>query len=51
VQSHKIHQNTARIACLIDNMVICSSFLRAVFGVIYHPLMNRYRPPSQVPTA
>jgi hypothetical protein len=31
---HKVRQNTARIDRIIDNMVICRTFLRSVFTVI-----------------
>jgi hypothetical protein len=37
IQYRKTWQNTARIARIIDNMVICSTFVRSVFtNIITH---------------
>jgi hypothetical protein len=43
---HKTRQNTAHIT---DKVCICRAFMRSIHGVVYRPLMDRYRPPRQVP--
>jgi hypothetical protein len=47
----KASRNTARIARTVINVVICRTFLRSVYGVVYRPLMDHYRLPSQIPPA
>jgi hypothetical protein len=44
-------QNTARIARTVGNVVVCRTFVRSIHGVVNRPLIDRYRPPSEVPTA
>ena len=41
---HKIKQNTARIARYTVNMLICRTFVRSVYGVVYRLLVDPYRP-------
>ena len=43
--------NTDRIARTVSNMAVCRAFLRSVHGMVYRPLMDRYRPLSYVPPA
>jgi hypothetical protein len=48
---HKLQQNTARIARISDNMVICRTFVRSVFTVIITRVRGSITRSSQIATA
>jgi hypothetical protein len=51
IHYRKTRQNTDRIARNTVNVLVCRAFLRSVLTMVHRPLMDRYRPLFQVPTA
>jgi hypothetical protein len=51
IQYRKTWQNTARTARIIDNIVICRTFVRSVFTVIITRAGARIARISQIATA
>jgi hypothetical protein len=47
----KTSQNTAHIARTVVNVAICRALLRSIYGAVYRPPVNHYRPLPQVPPA
>jgi nicotinamide mononucleotide adenylyltransferase len=51
IQYRKTWQNTARIARIIDNVVVCRDFVRSVFTIIITRVRGSIARISQIATA